>query len=96
MGLIWFDNYTVMRSLQLFLHRSFEFFSKDFKALIDAVLSQDYFIYDDIGWSSDGINGIYVGHGNITDGTGTKNQVSTSHGASIGSFIIVVDVVRTP
>ena len=41
-----------------------------------------------------GSNGVDKGHiilGNIMEGTVTKNQVASSHGSSIGSFVFVVD-----
>ena len=91
-----------MKLLQLFSHRSFDFLSKYLKALLDDLLSQDGLICDDIGWcsrlkiSSNRVNGIYIGLGDIMEGTGTRNQVAPSHGASIGSIIIVVDVGRMP
>ena len=71
-------------------------FSKDLKSVFDAVLGQDGLIFDDVGWwirfkkVSDGVDGIDIGHGNVVEGTGTKNQVSPYHVASIVSFIIVV------
>ena len=41
-----------------------------------------------------GINEINIGHSKIMEDMGTKNQVDSSHRASIGSFIIEVDVAR--
>ena len=40
---------------------------------------------------TDGVDNIGIGLGNIIGGVVTINQVATSHVASIGSFIFVVD-----
>ena len=91
-----------MKLLQLLLHFIFNLFPKDLKALLDAFLGHDGLICDGIGWwnrfnkGSDGGNGIYIGHVDIVESTDTNNQVDPSHGALIGSFIILFDVGRIP
>ena len=82
------------------MHCSSNFVSDYLEALIDAILGQDGFICDDIGWCSrfnkgcNGVNDIDIGYGGIIEGTGTNNQVNPSNGASIEFLIIVVDVGR--
>ena len=86
----------VVKLLQLFFHCSLASFFKYLKSVFDAVLGQDGLIFDDVGWwirfkkVSDVVDGIDIGHGNVVEGTGTKNKVSPYHVASIVSFIIVV------
>ena len=75
---------------------------EDLKALIGNVLTQGGFICDDICcWgrfnkSKYGVKNIAIGFGYIMEGTGTDNQVVTSHGLLSVPYIIVVDVGRMP
>ena len=92
----------VKKLLQILSHCSLALLSENLKYLLDAVLGQDYFIFDDVGcWINskkgcNGINNFGIDHDDIMKGTGTKNQVVPSHGVLIGYFIIVVDVGRIP
>ena len=85
-----------MKMLQLFLHCIIDFLSKSFESLFDTVLGKDGIICDDVGWwigfnkGSDSIDDVDIDLVNITEGTGTNNQVDSSHGALIGSVIILV------
>ena len=102
MRLLWFDNSAVVKLFQLFSHCSLEFLSEDLKSLLDDILGQDGFMCDDVSWwrrfnkISDGVNDVDVGHVEIMEFVGTNNQVAPSHGASIGYFVIVVDVGSIP
>ena len=100
--LLWFDNSAVVKLLQLFSQCSLDFLSEYLKSLLDDILGQDGFIYDDFGWwsrfnkSSNGVNDVDIGHVEIMEFVGTNNQVAPSHGASIEYFVIVVDVGSIP
>ena len=86
-----------MKILQLFLHCSLKFLSKNFESLFDNVLGKYGIICDDFGWrsgfnkGSDGVDEVDIVLGDIMEGTGTNKQADPPHGALIGSFIIVVD-----
>ena len=45
---------------------------------------------------SDGVENVDIGLDEIMEDTCSINQVDPSHGASIGSFVIVVDGGRIP
>ena len=100
--IIWLNNSTVMKLLQLFSHCSLEFLSKTFQSLFDTVLGQDGIICDDSGcWSgskkiSDGFDDVDISLSDIMEIPVTKNQVAPYHELSIGSFIILVDSGRVP
>ena len=76
--------------------------SNDSKSLFDNVLGQDGLICGDVGWwskfmkGSDGVENVDIGLDEIMEDTCSINQVDPSHGASIGSFVIVVDGGRIP
>ena len=85
----------VMKMIEFF-HTSASTFFKDFNSLFDIVLVKDGIVCNDVGWWSGfnkvsfGVDNIDIDLEDITEGTGTNNQVDTSHGASIGSFVIAV------
>ena len=92
----WIDISVVVKLLQLFLHCRIELLSTDFESLFDTVLGQDCVISYDVGWwggfnrGGYGVDVVNILLGNIMEGTRTNNQVDLTHGASMGSFIIVV------
>ena len=100
--LLWIDTSAVMKLLQLFSHCSLSFFSKDLNYLFDTVLGQDGLICGDVGWwirfdkVSDVVDDVNIGIGNIMEGTDINNQDDPSHGASIISFVIVIDGGKIP
>ena len=74
--------------------------SKECESLFNTVLGQDGLICDDVGWWS-GFNKGGYGIGNIcrcivniVEGMGNSNKVAPPHGATIGSYIMVVDGER--
>ena len=60
-------------------------------------MGQDGLVFDDVGWwrgfknGGDSIYDIYIGLCEIVEVMGINNYVSLSHGAPIGSSIIVAD-----
>ena len=60
-------------------------------------MDQDGLIFDDVGWWSglnkggNSIYGVGIGLHDIVEGMGDNNQVVPTHGALIGSSIIIVN-----
>ena len=91
-----------MELLQLFLYWSLAFFTKNLDSLFNTVLGRDGVIFDDVVWCGrfnkvgNLVDDVEIRLCNTVKAMRTNNRVVTTHGAYIGSSIIVFDGGRIP
>ena len=84
------------------MYYSLALLSKYLEYLLDAVLSQDGLIDDDVDWwswfekISNIINNVDIGFCNTVEFIGSNNANFPSHGAPIGSSVVIVDIDGVP
>ena len=92
----------VHETIAIIFHCGLASLSRKFGSLFDTVLGNYGIICDGVGlWSGfnkggSGIGDIDICLGDVIEVTGTKNQVAPSHGAPIGSSVIIFHGGRIP